>query len=74
MLWVRSEDSPVALVDLNELLNELLNGLGGRSARVADDADSPALDLSLLVGHCELAAIEAPSTSDHILWLDGWFL
>jgi hypothetical protein len=57
MLRVRSKDTTMALVDLYEFLNKLLNScLWGRGlSRILDDTNTPALDRTVGVVHGELS-------------------
>jgi len=55
VLRVGSEDTTMALVDLNELLHKSLDLCLRRRSRMLDDADAPALDRTILVVHGELA-------------------
>lgn len=55
VLWVGGEDTTVALIDLYELLYEGLHGSWRRCSGVLNDANTPALDRTILVVHGELA-------------------
>ena len=74
VLRVGSEDTTVALVDLYKLLHERLDLCRRRGSRVLDDADAPALDRTILVVHGKFATVKTPSTSGHVLGLDGGLL
>jgi hypothetical protein len=64
----------MGLVDLNELLEEGLDGLRRRTTTALNTADTPGLDWTLLVVHGELASIEPPPAGDHVRRLDGSLL
>jgi hypothetical protein len=55
VLGVRRDQTTMALVDLDELLEEGLDSLRRRATATLDAADTPGLDRAVLVVHGELA-------------------